>query len=249
MGRPNANSVVAWPAPHTRPRRPARRALDAWSRSPARSAVTAVRWSGSVAWRRPSSSATASTISSVSPAPSAAMWSSSPNTVRPLLGRGGGPGGARGAEPGERRVVEAWLEADRGAHGGADGLDGLGGQHGARAAALAGGELVLARGGGVPAGAVAEVRVAHQPERLERLEVAVHRREVGRRHEAAGTRGDLLGAERPAGGEQGGKDGPARGAQAQAAAAQRARGGSGGRRLDRRGEVRNGQASSPPCGE
>src|SRR5215217_7536675 len=233
MGRPNANSVVAWPAPHTRPRRPARRALDAWSRSPARSAVTAVRWSGSVAWRRPSSSATASTISSVSPAPSAAMWSSSPNTVRPLLGRGGGPGGARGAEPGERRVVEAWLEAD----------------HGARAAALAGGELVLARGGGVPAGAVAEVRVAHQPERLERLEVAVHRREVGRRHEAAGTRGDLLGAERPAGGEQGGKDGPARGAQAQAAAAQRARGGSGGRRLDRRGEVRNGQASSPPCGE
>ena len=51
-----AASVSAWPAPHARPSRPARRVPS--SGSDAISVDTAARWSGSDAWRSPSSSAT-----------------------------------------------------------------------------------------------------------------------------------------------------------------------------------------------
>src|SRR4029079_2269087 len=98
-------------------------------------------------------------------------------------------------------------------------------------AELAGGDLALAAGGRVAARAVPEVHVADEAERLERLEVAVHRGKVGRRHHAARGGGGRLGAQRRVGGEQRGQYDPAGGRQAQAAPAERAPGGGGGRRV------------------
>ena len=89
-----------------------------------------------------------------------------------------------------------------------------------RAAALAHEVLALAPRAHVAAGAVAEVHVLDEPEPLERLEVAVDRREIGGRQLAEALR-DLLGAERLVGRVEGLEHDPARHRDAQAARAQR----------------------------
>src|SRR5207248_6466683 len=78
MGSPKANSEVACPRPHAKPRAPARRA--ARSLPEATRVVTAARWSGSLACRRPSTIETRTTTRSVVPSESEAIRSSSPNT-------------------------------------------------------------------------------------------------------------------------------------------------------------------------
>ena len=89
-GRPSASSVVAWPAPQASPSTPAPR------RPPRRSdktmLETAVRWSGSVAWRSPSRTATSSASTSPPSEPQPAIRSSSPSTARSSR-IGGGDGG------------------------------------------------------------------------------------------------------------------------------------------------------------
>src|SRR6185312_9961655 len=102
-----------------------------------------------------------------------------------VAGSAGRPGArARGAQACEREVVEERLKADGVADRAADRRRGVARQDGARAAALARGEVVLAPGRRVAARAVPEMHVADEAERLERLEVAVDRREVGGRHGA-----------------------------------------------------------------
>jgi hypothetical protein len=71
-------SVSAWPSPHQTPSAAARR--RACSRPEAIRVVTAARWSGSVACRRPSRVATSRTIRIEPPCEKVAMWSSSPNS-------------------------------------------------------------------------------------------------------------------------------------------------------------------------
>ena len=86
------------------------------------------------------------------------------------------------------------------------------------AAHLAGDELAVAAGRErVAAGAVPEVEVADEADRLERLEVAVDRGEIRRRQPALEAGGDLLGGQRPVGREQRLEHEPAGGRDAQAA--------------------------------
>src|SRR5437763_7133160 len=94
MGSPKANSEVACPRPHAKPRAPARRAARSFPE--ATRVVTAARWSGSLACRRPSTIETRTTTRSVVPSESEAILSSRPNTVRPPLG-----GLDRHREPGD----------------------------------------------------------------------------------------------------------------------------------------------------
>src|SRR3954454_16933752 len=75
-------SVSAWPSPQNAPSSAARRA--ARSRDDATSVVTAAMWSGSVAWRSPSSAATTSTTRTDPPPERCAIRSSSPN-IGPTL--------------------------------------------------------------------------------------------------------------------------------------------------------------------
>src|SRR4051812_18579737 len=86
IGTPNPNSVVAWPAPQATPSAAACR-VPARRPSPATSVETAVRWSGSVAWRSPSRAATTATSRNTSPPASAATRSSIPN-ISVALSRG-----------------------------------------------------------------------------------------------------------------------------------------------------------------
>ena len=106
--------------------------------------------------------------------------------------------------------------------GGRDGADG--------AARLADHELALAAGRVVEARAVAEVDVAHEPDVLEHLEVAIGRGDVA-------VAGELLGAQRPVGGEERLEQLAARGRDAQAAVAQGGCGGGGSLRLDGRSQA------------
>ena len=88
-----------------------------------------------------------------------------------------------------------------------------------RAALLACDELDRARARErVQTGAVAEVHVAHEPQLLEHVEVAVDRREI----RAGQTAGKRVGADRPVGRVQGLEHLPARGRHAHAAHPQRA---------------------------
>ena len=73
IGTPKTTSDDAWPRPHASPRRVAP------PRSFATSVVTAARWSGSLACRRPSSTATPSTITSVVPSEKCMSHWSRPN--------------------------------------------------------------------------------------------------------------------------------------------------------------------------
>ena len=124
------------------------------------------------------------------------------------------------AEADDREVREARLEArqvaDRVAHAvERRRIDGL-----KRPAGLAGEVLTVAEPREhVAPGPVAGVEMADEAELAERLEVAIDRRDVRLRHLAAEPVGDLLGRDRCARGEQRLEHEPARGRQAQAAAA------------------------------
>src|SRR4051794_836752 len=168
-GTPKTNSDVAWPRPHVNPSRPARRGSGS---SEATSVVTAARWSGSVAWRRPSRIAIRAMTANTSPAPIAAMLSSRPNIELLLTGR---------AQAGQREVGEAGLVSDGRADGGADLAQDVMGHRLVAAAALAGDVFVVLGGRRVEAGPMAEVHVAHEPELLQRLEVAIDAREIAAR--------------------------------------------------------------------
>src|SRR5205085_8098636 len=100
-------SDVAWPRPHIRPRRAARRA--AFSRSAAIRVVTAARWSGSLAWRSPSRTETPSTTRSVVPSENVAILSSSPNTSSHLRD---GVDGHRDARDDDDECAQCREEAD-----------------------------------------------------------------------------------------------------------------------------------------
>src|SRR5919204_403225 len=78
IGTPKANKLAAWPRPQAAPSRAA--AAVARSSAPAIKVVTAARWSGSVACRRPSAVATSATTRSVVPSEKPATQLSRPNT-------------------------------------------------------------------------------------------------------------------------------------------------------------------------
>src|SRR5207248_9244111 len=113
IGSPNANRRVAWPIPQASPRRAAVRA--ARSRPVAISVVTAARWSGSVAWRKPSTTATTTTSASVAPSEKFAIQVSSPNMSTHFREGAHGHGktsgqddkGARGGQEPHKRTVKA----------------------------------------------------------------------------------------------------------------------------------------------
>src|SRR2546421_1384023 len=86
IGTPKAKSVVAWPDPQARPSFPA--LLPPRFRSEESRVVTAARWSGSVACRRPRRTATPSTTTSALPSEREEIQLSSPN-IAFLSGYGG----------------------------------------------------------------------------------------------------------------------------------------------------------------
>src|SRR3954454_9113220 len=113
IGSPKANRLVACPRPQASPRRAAVRA--ARSRPVATNVVTAARWSGSVAWRRPSTTATTTTSARVAPSEKCAIQVSSPNMSAHFREGAHGHGktsgqddkGARGRQEPDERAVEA----------------------------------------------------------------------------------------------------------------------------------------------
>ena len=117
-GRPMSSSAVAWPAPQTAPRRAAERVPRS---SRATSAVTAIRWSGSVAWRRPSRKATPSATASGAPSKRLERDSSRCSTgakrkSRSIIGRPRSPGRRRragSARSRRRSRSAAWTVARR----------------------------------------------------------------------------------------------------------------------------------------
>ena len=123
------------------------------------------------------------------------------------------------AQPDDREVAEAGIEARRLAHRPPHAVQLLRCDRALCAAALADEVLPLAPGAHVAAGAVPEVDVLHEPEALERLEIAVDRGEV-RGRQLADAVGDLLGAERGVGRVQRLEHHPARTRQPEAARAQ-----------------------------
>src|SRR6478609_5038238 len=105
--------------------------------------------------------------------------------------------GAAGAQPVDREVREAGVEAERFADHRAGGVELLGVGDGDLAAGFANEVLAFAFADqAVEAWAVTEVHVAHDAELLEALEVAIDRRELDRApaHRAVG---DLLGRGEP----------------------------------------------------
>ena len=136
-----------------------------------------------------------------------------------MIGRSALPGRAFAALTDDREVAEARSEPRRLAHGPPHAVELLGRHGPLRPAALADEVLPLPAGPHVPPGAVPEVDVLHQPEALERLEVAVDRGEIGGRQCADALR-DLLGAERHIGRIQRLEHDAPRCRQAQAAGAQ-----------------------------
>src|SRR5206468_12749480 len=96
IGRPKANKLVAWPPPQASPRRVAARAARSWP--VAISVVTAARWSGSVAWRKPSTTATTATSASVAPSEKCAIQVSRPNNSAHFRKRSHGHGEAGGED-------------------------------------------------------------------------------------------------------------------------------------------------------
>src|SRR5437868_5661599 len=113
IGRPKANKLVAWPPPQASPRRVAARAARSWP--VAISVVTAARWSGSVAWRKPSTTATTTTSASVAPSEKCAIQVSRPNISTNFRKCAHGHGktsgqddkGARGRQEPHERTVKA----------------------------------------------------------------------------------------------------------------------------------------------
>src|SRR3954447_13242782 len=167
------------------------------------------------------------------------MLSSRPNIELLLAGR---------AQTGQREVTEAGLVADGLADGGTNIAQDVVGHRLAAAAALAGDVLVVARGGRVQTGPVAEVHVAHEPELLQCLEVAVDAGEVAAREPAVHPRRDLLRGGRAAGGEERLQHEAAGGRQPQPAGAQLVDGSFEVAGRGRLGQTRNGHGGTPPGG-